>query len=308
MTSLFRPRLIAAFVACLALAAPAQAQFDPFHRQAAAGRRSGRPERGRGTGGAHQPARGGASPGQRPDRGTGERPASARGAAAEIPPGRRIPVRRSLRGAPRRSRTSPKRPRPERARRRPPRPRKSDAFDPNADPNAPGAPRPLGTDAAERAARARNAGRRGSAAGARQARRSNSARRRRRRADRRSSAPGWRCSISRASSSTPRLQAFQAGQYPEAEAGFKAFLAANPAHRLSAGRDLLYRRDLSSALAPARGGRAISQGHDRLFQVVAGAGEHGAARTDARRARQHRTGLRDADANSASATRPRRPR
>ena len=29
------------------------------------------------------------------------------------------------------------------------------------------------------------------------------------------------------------LQAFQAGQYPEAEAGFKAFLAANPSHRLS---------------------------------------------------------------------------
>ena len=29
------------------------------------------------------------------------------------------------------------------------------------------------------------------------------------------------------------LQAFQAGQYPEAEAGFKAFLAANPAHRLT---------------------------------------------------------------------------
>ena len=29
------------------------------------------------------------------------------------------------------------------------------------------------------------------------------------------------------------LAAFQAGQYPEAEAGFKAFLAANPAHRLT---------------------------------------------------------------------------
>jgi tol-pal system protein YbgF len=29
------------------------------------------------------------------------------------------------------------------------------------------------------------------------------------------------------------LQAFQAGQYPEADAGFKAFLAANPSHRLS---------------------------------------------------------------------------
>ena len=29
------------------------------------------------------------------------------------------------------------------------------------------------------------------------------------------------------------LAAFQAGQYPEAETGFKAFLAANPAHRLT---------------------------------------------------------------------------
>jgi tol-pal system protein YbgF len=29
------------------------------------------------------------------------------------------------------------------------------------------------------------------------------------------------------------LQAFQAGQYPEAEVGFKSFLAANPAHRLT---------------------------------------------------------------------------
>src|SRR3984957_16496416 len=35
VTSLFRPRLVAAFVACLALAAPAQAQFDLFHHQSA---------------------------------------------------------------------------------------------------------------------------------------------------------------------------------------------------------------------------------------------------------------------------------
>ena len=35
MTSSFRPRLMAAFVACLALAAPAQAQFNPFNRQPA---------------------------------------------------------------------------------------------------------------------------------------------------------------------------------------------------------------------------------------------------------------------------------
>ena len=34
MTSSFRPSLVAAFVACLAIAAPARAQFDIFHRQA----------------------------------------------------------------------------------------------------------------------------------------------------------------------------------------------------------------------------------------------------------------------------------
>ena len=66
-------------------------------------------------------------------------------AAAEVPPGRRIPVRRPLRGrvAAAGRRRSARQPRP--SRQRPPRPRKSDAFDPNADPNAPGAPRPLGT-------------------------------------------------------------------------------------------------------------------------------------------------------------------
>jgi len=35
VTSLFRPRLVAVLVTCLALAAPAEAQFDPFHRQSA---------------------------------------------------------------------------------------------------------------------------------------------------------------------------------------------------------------------------------------------------------------------------------
>ena len=35
VTSSFRPSLVAAFVACVALAAPAHAQFDIFHRQAA---------------------------------------------------------------------------------------------------------------------------------------------------------------------------------------------------------------------------------------------------------------------------------
>ena len=47
------------------------------------------------------------------------------------------------------------------------------------------------------------------------------------------SGPASRCSTSRTSSSTPRCRPFRPGQYPEAESGFKAFLAANPAHRLT---------------------------------------------------------------------------
>jgi tol-pal system protein YbgF len=110
----------------------------------------------------------------------------------------------------------------------PPRPRKSDAFDPDADPNAPGAPRPLGTTAP-------------SAPLVREA-----------------PAVGQPLELGKAPPSPPpasgptivgsgvamldqpreqfnaALQAFQAGQYPEAEAGFKSFLAANPSHRLSA--------------------------------------------------------------------------
>jgi TolA-binding protein len=82
------------------------------------------------------------------------------------------------------------------------------------------------------------------------------------------------------------LQAFQAGQYPEAEAGFKAFLAANPSHRMSADAIFYIGETYLQRSRPARGGRTISQGHNRLFQVVAGAGKHGAARPDARGPRQ----------------------
>jgi tol-pal system protein YbgF len=115
-----------------------------------------------------------------------------------------------------------------------PRPRRSDAFDPNADPNAPGAPRPLGTTPPSAPL------------------------------VRESPAPltheqpaGAPLELSKAPPPAPppsgpmvvgsgvamldqpreqynsALQAFQAGQYPEAETGFKAFLSANPAHRLS---------------------------------------------------------------------------
>jgi tol-pal system protein YbgF len=107
------------------------------------------------------------------------------------------------------------------------RPRKSDAFDPDADPNAPGAPRPLGTTAPSPPL------------------------------VRESPPPGPPLELSKSSPPPPAmtgptivgsgvamldqpreqfnaaLQAFQAGQYPEAEAGFKSFLSANPGHRLS---------------------------------------------------------------------------
>ena len=65
-------------------------------------------------------------------------------AAAEVPPGRRIPFRRSLgrRAAELRCRRSPLDARPAGNRAET---QAMDAFDPNADPNAPGAPRPLGT-------------------------------------------------------------------------------------------------------------------------------------------------------------------
>ena len=86
---------------------------------------------------------------QRPHR-TARKPAApAAGSAAALPAGRRISSRRR---GPARSRRSPRRFRARRRRSRRPepnvpgaKPRRSDAFDPNADPNAPGAPRPLGS-------------------------------------------------------------------------------------------------------------------------------------------------------------------
>jgi tol-pal system protein YbgF len=109
----------------------------------------------------------------------------------------------------------------------PARPRKSDAFDPNAMPNAPGAPQPLGTTAP-------------SAPLARPA-----------------PAAGAPLDLGRGPATTPAaagptivnsgvamldqpreqfntaLQAFQTGQYQQAEDGFKAFMAANAGHRLT---------------------------------------------------------------------------
>jgi tol-pal system protein YbgF len=230
---------MAAFVACVALAAPAQAQFDPFHRQAPP---------------ADIPGGAAGDPNQ-----TAElvlrvnqleeelRQASGRIEELENAEHRLETELQKFRqdveyrfgdrseGAPPAPDVAeaPQSPGEPAA---PARPRKSsDAFDPDADPNAPGAPRPLGTTPPS-APLVREAP--GAAAG---------------QPLELGKAPAPESSKGPPPPSGPTivgsgvamldqpreqfnaaLQAFQAGQYPEAEAGFKAFLAANPSHRMSA--------------------------------------------------------------------------
>jgi tol-pal system protein YbgF len=117
--------------------------------------------------------------------------------------------------------------------------RKSDAFDPDASPNAPGAPQPLGTTAPSAPLVREQPLPSGPLV-------------------REQPPAGPPLELGKGPPPAPpatvptivgsgvamldqpreqfnaALQAFQAGQYPEAEAGFKSFLAANPAHRLSA--------------------------------------------------------------------------
>jgi tol-pal system protein YbgF len=120
----------------------------------------------------------------------------------------------------------------------PPRPRKSDAFDPDADPTAPGAPRPLGTTAPsaplvrEQPLPSGPLVRESPPAGP-PLKLGNGP------PPAPATAGPMLVGSGVAMLDQPRdqfnaaLQAFQAGQYPEAEAGFKSFLAANPAHRLT---------------------------------------------------------------------------
>jgi tol-pal system protein YbgF len=230
---------MAAFVACVALAAPAQAQFDPFHRQAPP---------------ADIPGGAAGDPNQ-----TAElvlrvnqleeelRQASGRIEELENAEHRLETELQKFRqdveyrfgdrseGAPPAPDVAeaPQSPGEPAA---PARPRKSsDAFDPDADPNAPGAPRPLGTTPPS-APLVREA----PAAAAGQPLELGKAP-----APESSKGPPPPSGPTIVGSGVamldqPReqfnaaLQAFQAGQYPEAEAGFKAFLAANPSHRMSA--------------------------------------------------------------------------
>ena len=68
-------------------------------------------------------------------------------------------------------------------------------------------------------------------------------------------------------------------------------------------RGVLRRRDLFPALAPARGGRAISQGDDRLREIVARARKHGSPRPGARRRSATTSRPAPPSPNSASAIR-----
>ncbi len=239
MTSSFRPRLIAVFVACIALAAPAQAQFDPFHRQAAPP--------------ADIPGGAAGDPSQATElvlriNQLEEELRQANGRIEELENAEhRLETQLQkfrqdveLRFGDRSEGVPPapdvaEAPQSPSAPAAPPRPRKTDAFDPDADPNAPGAPRPLGTTPPS-APLVREA----PAAAAGQPLELGKAT-----TPESSKGPPLASGPTIVGSGVamldqPReqfnaaLQAFQAGQYPEAETGFKAFLAANPSHRLSA--------------------------------------------------------------------------
>jgi tol-pal system protein YbgF len=242
VTSSFRRSLVAVFVASVTLAAPAQAQFDIFHHQAAPP--------------ADIPEGAPGDPGEaaalvvRINR-LEEELRQAYGQIEELQNAQhRLEAQlqkfrqdvefrlgdRSGGGAPPDSDVAEAPLAPDEPAVAP-RPRRSDAFDPNADPNAPGAPRPLGTTPP-------------SAPLVRESPPPMA---------HEQPAPGAPLELGRAPiapvSPPPSgptivgtgvamldqpheqfnaaLQAFQAGQYPEAENGFKAFLAANPAHRLT---------------------------------------------------------------------------
>jgi tol-pal system protein YbgF len=239
--SLFRLRLIATLAACLALAPPAYAQFDIFHRQAPPpadipGDAAGDPNEA-------------AALVVRVNR-LEEELRQAYGQIEELQNAQHrleaqlqkfrqdVEFRLGDRsgGAPPDSDVAEAPLAPDQPATAP-RPRRSDAFDPNADPNAPGAPRPLGTtppspplvrDASAPLARQQPAagaplelGKGQSAALPPPA-----------------SGPiivgtGVAMLDQPHEQFNAALQAFQAGQYPEAETGFKSFLAANPAHRLT---------------------------------------------------------------------------
>jgi tol-pal system protein YbgF len=240
VTSSFRLSLVAAFAACLAIATPARAQFDIFHRQAP-------PPADIPGGGDPEDAAANVLRINRLE----EALRQANGRIEELENAQHrleaqlLKFRQDVEyrlgdrsgGAPPPDSDVAEAPLAPDQPAVAPRPRRSDAFDPDADPNAPGAPRALGTTApsaplvhespAPPLVRQTPAGAplelgKGPAPAAPPP----------------ASGPTV-VGSGVAMLDQPReqfnaaLQAFQAGQYPEAETGFKTFLDAYPAHRLS---------------------------------------------------------------------------
>ena len=180
-------------------------------------------------------------------------------------------------------------------------------------PNAPGAPRPLGTTAPS-APLVREpplpAGR-WCASSLRRVRRSSSAKARpprRRRADRRSSARASRCSTSRASSSTPRCKPFRRANIQRRRSGSRRF--SPPIRRIGSAPDAIFYigETYLQRSRPREAAEQYLKVTTDYSEVVAGAGEHGAARADARVARQLAAGLRDAERIRQALPDRRRPR
>ncbi len=89
------------------------------------------------------------------------------------------------------------------------------------------------------------------------------------------------------------LQAFQTGQYQQAEDGFKAFMAANSGHRLTPDAIFYIGETYFQRSRPREAAEQYLKVTTDYSKSLAGAGKHGAARPDAGRARQFGAGLRD---------------
>ena len=154
---------------------------------------------------------------------------------------------------------------------------RGDAFDPSSDPNAPGAPKPLGSTAPSqplaRAARPSDAPldlmqRPATAAsGEPDPGRHHGPQRRAARPQRRSRAS---LPAARARSMTPTSGSISRASYDGAASGFQNLRDQISARPSRAGRRLSRGRELRPTRAPPRGGRTVFESVDRLWQVAPG--------------------------------------
>ena len=89
------------------------------------------------------------------------------------------------------------------------------------------------------------------------------------------------------------LQAFQTGEYQQAEDGFKAFMAANPGHRLTPDAVFYIGETYFQRSRPREAAEQYLKVTTDYRQVEPRARKHGPPRPGAGRARQQGSGLRD---------------